>query len=305
MVSAARAQITGGQRVANGRCRQRVGFVPEGCPTVKGGTLNVVQRGAERFGQQMMVAIPVSPVVQRDQKEIGPFEIGQHGLAVAAPGHRVAKGRREAVEDRRLAQKIAHCLGLLLQHLFDQVIDDVVVAAAEGGDEVGTVRTTLASCRRLQSQTGKLETGHPAFGPPFQCGDIIGGEGQLHGLVEEIAVSASLRAQIAGTDLGYLIAHAPTGERQRRILTRDQDKVQIGRCVVEPELNGLMDRRCLNPMVIIKHHDQGPAVVDPADFVEQRGCENSVAWKAGLLRVDNVQFLPNPGRFCESKPADR
>ena len=64
---------------------------------------------------------------------------------------------------------------LLLQHLFDQIVDDVVVAAAEGGDEVGTVRASLASCRRLQGQRGKLESGDPAFGPPFQRGHIVSG----------------------------------------------------------------------------------------------------------------------------------
>ena len=49
-------------------------------------------------------------------------------------------------------------VGLALQDLFDQVVDDVAVVAGEAGDEAGHVVTTLHRERR------QLQRGDPAFG---------------------------------------------------------------------------------------------------------------------------------------------
>ena len=58
-------------------------------------------------------------------------------------------------------------LGLALQDLFDQVVDDVAVVPGEACDEAGDVVTSLdGQCRQLQR-------GDPAFGPAFQRGHIL------------------------------------------------------------------------------------------------------------------------------------
>ena len=57
-------------------------------------------------------------------------------------------------------------LGLALQDLLDQVVDDVAVVAGEAGDEAGDVVAALHRQRR------QLEGGDPALGPALQRGDV-------------------------------------------------------------------------------------------------------------------------------------
>ena len=69
-------------------------------------------------------------------------------------------------------------LGLTLQDLFDQVVDDVAVVPGKAGDEAGHVVTSLDGKRR------QLQRGDPAFGPPLQRGHILRRQVQTHHLVE-------------------------------------------------------------------------------------------------------------------------
>ena len=57
-------------------------------------------------------------------------------------------------------------LGLALQDLLDQVVDDVPVVPGEAGDEAGDVVSPLHRERR------QLERGDPPFGAPLQRCDI-------------------------------------------------------------------------------------------------------------------------------------
>ena len=75
------------------------------------------------------------------------------------------------LEDRRLQQEAAHVLRLTLQHLLDQVVDDVAVVPGEAGDEGGDVVPALHRQRR------QLERGDPPLGAPVQGGDVVRGQG--------------------------------------------------------------------------------------------------------------------------------
>ena len=81
--------------------------------------------------------------------------------------NRVTKGAAHAVEDGRAQQESLNAFGLLLQDLFEQIIQDEVVAASEGIDETGGIFISLHGNR------GQLQAGNPAFGAVFQRGDVV------------------------------------------------------------------------------------------------------------------------------------
>ena len=64
--------------------------------------------------------------------------------------------------------------GLTLQHLLDQVVDDVAVVSTEAGDEAGEVVAPL------HRERGQLERGDPAFGAFFQNRYLARPEIQAH-----------------------------------------------------------------------------------------------------------------------------
>jgi hypothetical protein len=53
---------------------------------------------AEHFGEEVVVAVPLPPVVQRHQEEVGPVERHEGHGAVGAPGDGVAERAAEPLE---------------------------------------------------------------------------------------------------------------------------------------------------------------------------------------------------------------
>ena len=101
-------------------------------------------------------------------------------MALGPGAERVrARGAGETVEDGGLQQETAEVLGLTLQDLFDQVVDDVAVVARESADEPGNV---IAAPHR---ERGQLEASDPALGPRFEGGDILRLKVQAHHLTKE------------------------------------------------------------------------------------------------------------------------
>ena len=76
------------------------------------------------------------------------------------------------------SRKLRTSLGLTVQDLLDQVVDDVAVVPGEAGDEAGDVVAPLHRERR------QLEGGDPALGARLQRGDIARRQLQPHHLVE-------------------------------------------------------------------------------------------------------------------------
>ena len=68
------------------------------------------------------------------------------------------------------SRKLPDVVGLALQDLLDEVVDDVAVVAGEARDEPGDVVAALHRQRR------ELERGDPAFGAPLERGDVLGRE---------------------------------------------------------------------------------------------------------------------------------
>ena len=136
--------------------------------------LLVQQVRLQDVGEQVVVAVPAPAVVERHQEQVGPVEGLQHRLAVVLAGDGVAQRAAQPAQDRGLQQEAPDLLGLTLQHLLGQVVDDVAVVPGEARDEAGDVVPALHRQRR------QLERGDPPLGAPLQRCDVLRRQGQSH-----------------------------------------------------------------------------------------------------------------------------
>ena len=141
-------------------------------------------------------------------------------------------------------------VGLALQDLLDQVVDDVAVVAGEAGDEAGDVVAPLHRERR------QLERGDPAFGAPLQRRDVLRRQVQAHHLVEVRRGLVGREAQVGGADLDELAARPQPSQRQRRVGAAGDHQVQLRREVLEQEGHPVVDVARVDDVVVVEHqHD--------------------------------------------------
>src|SRR5918999_2811935 len=103
----------------------------------------------EDVREEMMVAIPLAPVVESDDEQVPSLEVLQQRLRSRLTHDRVAQRAAHAIENRGSQQEAPDVWRLGLQHLFDQVIGDVAVVAGEAIDESTNVVAPL-DCKRGQ-----------------------------------------------------------------------------------------------------------------------------------------------------------
>ena len=105
------------------------------------------QARPQHVGEQVVVAVPLPPVVQR-RRGTGwraPGSVSMR-LPSSRPVTRVAQRPGEPVEHRGAAAgSRAPASGWWAQHLLDEVVDDVPVVAGEPGDEAADVRRAPAA----------------------------------------------------------------------------------------------------------------------------------------------------------------
>ena len=81
------ARVAAGQRVADRLRRVVVGLEPGAGPPVQLGDLVgllVEQVGVQDVGEQVVVAVPLPPVVERDEEQVGPLQRDERRLAAVA-----------------------------------------------------------------------------------------------------------------------------------------------------------------------------------------------------------------------------
>ena len=89
----------------------------------------------QQLGEQVVVAVPLTPTVERDEEEVRALYFEQPLGCVARLEHVVAERPRHALQDGRAEQEVAHVRVKPVQHLAAQVVDDVAVIACERLDE--------------------------------------------------------------------------------------------------------------------------------------------------------------------------
>ena len=168
------ADVVSGERVRDGvRQEALAGVPPGGLPVQLRLPLGApgAELGAERVGEQAVVAEPAALAVQRDHEDVLSLEGLEHGRTVVAAGEGVAQRAAELRQDGGVEQELRRLAGLAAQHLLEQVVEHEPVAAAERVDEpvhVGAVGMGAGRERR------QLQPGRPALSARLQGGDVLG-----------------------------------------------------------------------------------------------------------------------------------
>ena len=164
--SAACSCVAAGERVPDGVGQQAVLGVPVGwpraCSSPTRSACSGGQPGAQRVGEEVVVAVPPALVVERDDEQVLALEGLEHRLTVGAAGQRVAEAAGQLVEHGGVEQERAHLVRLAVQHLLDEVVEDEPVAAGEGLDEPGDVAGRGRRAVRADSAASCSPAAHPS-----------------------------------------------------------------------------------------------------------------------------------------------
>ena len=160
------------------------------------------------------------------------------------------KRAAQPIQDRGLQQEVPDVVGLTLQDLLDQVVDDVPVVAGEARDEAGDVVAALHRERR------QLERRDPPLGAPLQGGDVLRRQVQAHHVVEVGRGLVGREAQIGGADLDEFAATPQASQRQRRVGAAGDHQVHLRREVLQQEGHPVLHLACVDDVVVVEHqHD--------------------------------------------------
>jgi hypothetical protein len=244
-------EVAGGERVPDGGHRlARIG-VPLRGPQVEAGDVArplLEQVGSEDVGEEMVVAVPVAAVVERDDEQVRTLEGLEHRPAVVPAGDRVAEGAAEAVEDRGVEEEPADVVGLSAEDLLDEVVHDVAVVPREPGNEARGVRAALErECRQLQR-------GDPALGAPLQGGDVGVCEVEADHVVQVRRHLGQREPEVGRPDLDEVAAGPQPGQRQSGIRAGADHQVHVGRQVLDEEGDIAGDGRAVGQVVVVEHH---------------------------------------------------
>ena len=113
----------------------------------------------EEVAEQVVIAIPLALIVERDDEGIRTRELLKRTSCVLCVEHCIAQGRCHLIEDRRPKQETLEMVGLALEHLLQEVVGDLLLIAAQTGSPRGAVGTAT------QRQRGQGNRGGPSLGP--------------------------------------------------------------------------------------------------------------------------------------------
>jgi hypothetical protein len=174
--------VARGRGVPDRLIDQPVMLTPGGGPPVEFGDkvgLGLHQSGTEEIAEQMMEAVPAALLVQGNQEQVGPLEVLQHVLAIGAFGDRAAQWTTQPLQDGGSEQELPDPVGLSLEHLLAQVVEDVAMGSGEG------VQKSVGFRVVAQGQRGQLQSDRPAFGPGLKGDDGLGREFEAPHLAQE------------------------------------------------------------------------------------------------------------------------
>ena len=207
----------------------------------------------QQVGEQVVVAEPGPPCVQRHHKSIRLLQILQHPLPAAIAGQQVGELTIDPLQHRGPQQKQPNRFGLPVQHLGQQVLGHRPLGAGELFGEPPRIGVPG------QRQRRQPQPGRPPLGPLHQQRRI----GQLHpGGVEQFLGLGHSEPQIWLADFGQLAvqpqpvqaqAHImPGGEHEPQLLWRPHHQqlqllLRLGRAqlvqVIDHEIDPVLQRR--------------------------------------------------------------
>ena len=177
-------------------------------------------------------------------------------------------------------------LGLALQHLLGQVVDDVTIIPREAGDEAGHVVSPLHRQRR------QLERGDPPLGASLQRGHVPRRQLQAHHLVEVRRGLIGREAQLGRAGLDQLATRSQSCQRQRGIGPAGDHHVQPRRQMVEQERHPVLHIERVDDVVVVEH--QHDVAREGAQVVEQLGQHRFDRRRLGRMQ-QGQRTLADPG----------
>ena len=174
-----------------------------------------VELRSEEIAEQVVVAEPLAAIVERDDERIRAREGLERIGGVVRAEHRIAQGWGHPVEDRRTEQEHLEIVRLAVNHLFQEVVGDLLLSAGQfGSPRRGIVAVS-------QRQRRQRDRGGPPLRPLAQSlGRLLG---QLQ-TTEGGNGSRLLHVQSKerGPDLDQIATCTEAAERHARIATPDQ-----------------------------------------------------------------------------------
>ena len=175
-------------------------------------------------------------------------------------------------EHRGVEQEPANVVGLAVEHLLDQVVQDEAVAAGERVDEAGHPAGVPGAGAAAGRESGQLQPGGPSLGAVLEGGDVRRIEVEAHDVVEERVRLVGGEAQVRGAQLEELAAGAQPGQGQRRVGARGDGEGDLRRQVVEQERHRLVDVRRVDDVVVVeRQHGRPGELVEIVDQADQHG----------------------------------
>jgi hypothetical protein len=121
-----RVEIAASECVTDRLAKVAPRFEPRTGPPVKHGPPFAVPAAellVQGLGEQVVIAEPLTPVVERDEEEVLVLELGEDTRRVGPSSDDITERPAQSLQDRRLHEKGAKLVALLLQHHFHQVVD--------------------------------------------------------------------------------------------------------------------------------------------------------------------------------------
>src|SRR5215203_1145679 len=225
-------------------------FQPHALPFAQGGHqvgLAAPELVEQQLGEEMVVAVPLSLLVQRNHEQVGVGELAQESARTLPTRDRIAQRASHRPQYRGLEQKLPNLLGESSQNLLSQETDDVAVAAAKRLDE-GTLVLLV-----LQGEGGEVDPRGPPFGTLEQHREVIGADAKPHLLVQQAIGFLLGEGELLGAELVHLSPGTQQPQRQRRVRATRDDEVNVLGEVFHEEGHRFMRVLPSYELVVIEH----------------------------------------------------
>ena len=247
-----------GDVVADGVAGHVVVGEPVGGAAVAG-TGIVAGLESEPVGEQVVVAEPLAPRVERDDEQVAPIELVEPVLGVVDARDGLAQVGVEPIEDGGGGQELMQALGKAGQDLVSQVVRDVAIVAGEPADELGAVRAVA------QGEAHELHPGSPSFGAFGHPANVELVEADVHLVVEQRSNFAAVEAQIVEADLQQVSLRSQFGELERWVVAGADHDTERRRRLDDELVDAGVHGRVGDRVVVVEHQDRrrGPRVAGP------------------------------------------
>ena len=257
--------------------------------------VEAMELALEQVAKEMVVAVPLAPPVERNEKEVRGFDLVEPLCRIGALEDGVAHASRQAIEHRRSDHEVTKAVGERTQRFVVQIVGYYAIVT---GEPLGGGR----GIRRLaQGDRSQVKSGRPAFGSENER--LERGPVDLHLCLAQQRFRLMLRhGELFDTDAEEPAVREHARERERRIAPARQHEVRTVRHVAGEDFDQLDRARVVDEMDVVEHEQErerpvGEDVAEPgeADAREvglrhcQRGERLPVQWFDRVERERDVR----------------